>query len=457
MSRSPVNPLAVAPTHSTPPTPAPESEWVDQRATDRATCARKPARSAGGVGSSIPPPASATTPRRNGNSWMPSRPTSRAAAGCSPPGPRSWKSSRASDIRRRPEPFPVRQLMNFENALPNRGFNASTARERRAHRSKSSISQHVPRFEGVSFHGHANVRKELPRRAVAVLSPRNSRHPAPVVREETELAARVAEGDPQARDHMVRANLRLVVNLARAYQGKGLDLEDLIAEGNLGLMRAVKGFDGARDVRFSTYASYWIKQSIRAALTRHGTSLRLPAYMVTMLAKWKRTAARLTEQLGRPAEREEIGAALGLSPKKQAMVAHALAVCALNPYHWGGDSSLEDTLADERNTAARRAVRGGQAWERIVQGLERLGARVRSHPHAVRSRSPQADDLARSRRTAGSDTRMGAAFGETVACGIVRVKRAEIATSSEIFMAGSLFQEIRILSGSAPKRVLGCF
>ena len=84
--------------------------------------------------------------------------------------------------------------------------------------------------------------------------------------EERSLAARIAEGDPYAREHMVRANLRLVVNIARGYLNKGLALEDLIEEGNLGLLRAVEGYDEGLQTRFSTYASYWIKQSIRRSV-----------------------------------------------------------------------------------------------------------------------------------------------------------------------------------------------
>ena len=119
------------------------------------------------------------------------------------------------------------------------------------------------------------------------------------------------EGDPSAREHMVKANLRLVVNIARGYLGKGLCLEDLIEEGNLGLMRAVEGFDGMMDTRFSTYASYWIKQSIRRAVMNNGKPIRLPAYMVSLLAKWKRVTGRLTERLGRPPTPEEVGRRCG--------------------------------------------------------------------------------------------------------------------------------------------------
>src|SRR5947209_17502782 len=102
--------------------------------------------------------------------------------------------------------------------------------------------------------------------------------------EERALAERVAAGDPYARDHMVKANLRLVVNIARGYLGKGLCLEDLIEEGNLGLMRAVEGYDGGMETRCSTYAIYWIKQPIGRALMNNGKPIRLTAYMVGLLA-----------------------------------------------------------------------------------------------------------------------------------------------------------------------------
>ena len=106
--------------------------------------------------------------------------------------------------------------------------------------------------------------------------------------EEKQLAYRIEDGDSEARDRMVRANLRLVVNIARSYTGKGLGLQDLIEEGNLGLLRAVEGFDPTMNTRFSTYASYWIKQSIKRALVNTAKTIRIPAYMVELLAKWRR-------------------------------------------------------------------------------------------------------------------------------------------------------------------------
>ena len=133
--------------------------------------------------------------------------------------------------------------------------------------------------------------------------------------QERELAVAIGNGDVKARDRMVRANLRLVVNIARGYTGKGLGLQDLIEEGNLGLLRAVEGFDPAMGTRFSTYASYWIKQSIKRALVNTAKTIRIPAYMVELLAKWRRASAKLQDELGRPPTHEEVARSLNL-PKK---------------------------------------------------------------------------------------------------------------------------------------------
>ena len=130
--------------------------------------------------------------------------------------------------------------------------------------------------------------------------------------DEHQLAVAIGGGDNQARDRMVRANLRLVVNIARGYTGKGLGLQDLIEEGNLGLLRAVEGFDPAVGTRFSTYASYWIKQSIKRALINTAKTIRIPAYMVELLSKWRRASTRLAEELGRTPTPEEIARVLGL-------------------------------------------------------------------------------------------------------------------------------------------------
>src|SRR5881409_341522 len=144
--------------------------------------------------------------------------------------------------------------------------------------------------------------------------------------QEKQLAYRIGDGDGEARDQMVRANLRLVVNIARGYTGKGLGLQDLIEEGNLGLLRAVEGFDPTMNTRFSTYASYWIKQSIKRALVNTAKTIRIPAYMVELLAKWRRATSKLQDELGRPPTQEEVARALDLPKKKLNIIKKAIRV-----------------------------------------------------------------------------------------------------------------------------------
>jgi RNA polymerase primary sigma factor len=200
--------------------------------------------------------------------------------------------------------------------------------------------------------------------------------------EERELAERVAMGDPSAREHMVKANLRLVVNIARGYLGKGLGLEDLIEEGNLGLMRAVEGFDGMMDTRFSTYASYWIKQSIRRAVMNNGKPIRLPAYMVSLLSKWRRATAILSDRLGRAPTHEEVGKALRLSKKKMGIVAKAIRVNNLTPQNEITDENglaLDDVLTDDRGKGAEKLLIEADDLNRIfiqLDGLEEREATV---------------------------------------------------------------------------------
>ncbi len=168
-------------------------------------------------------------------------------------------------------------------------------------------------------------------------------------KDEQELATAIGLGDTRARDRMVRANLRLVVNIARGYTGKGLGLQDLIEEGNLGLLRAVEGFDPAMGTRFSTYASYWIKQSIKRALINSAKTIRIPAYMVELLSKWRRANARLTEELGRTPTPEEIARVLGLARKKLPIIKKAIRIYNSTPQTDQAESgwSLGEMVMDE--------------------------------------------------------------------------------------------------------------
>ena len=167
--------------------------------------------------------------------------------------------------------------------------------------------------------------------------------------DEKELAIAIGNGDTEARDRMVRANLRLVVNIARGYTGKGLGLQDLIEEGNLGLLRAVEGFDPAMGTRFSTYASYWIKQSIKRALINTAKTIRIPAYMVELLSKWRRASTRLAEELGRTPTPEEVARVLGLPRKKLPIIKKAIKIYNLTPQTDQAEAgwSLGEMLMDE--------------------------------------------------------------------------------------------------------------
>jgi RNA polymerase primary sigma factor len=193
--------------------------------------------------------------------------------------------------------------------------------------------------------------------------------------EERELAERVSQGDPYAREHMVKANLRLVVNIARGYLGKGLSLEDLIEEGNLGLMRAVEGFDGQMDTRFSTYASYWIKQSIRRSVMNNGKPIRLPAYMVSLLSKWKRASTILADRLGRTPTPEEVGKALRLSKKKLGIVTKAIQVSNLTPHAEHSEDegfAIDDVMTDDRGKGPEDILIETDDMDRIFERLDHL-------------------------------------------------------------------------------------
>jgi RNA polymerase primary sigma factor len=195
--------------------------------------------------------------------------------------------------------------------------------------------------------------------------------------EEKALARRIEEGDNEARDHMVRANLRLVVNIARSYTGKGLGLQDLIAEGNLGLLRAVEGFDPSMNTRFSTYASYWIKQSIKRAVINTGKTIRIPAYMNELLIKWRRATARLQDELGRTPTYEEIAASLHLPKKKLAIIKKAIRIYNASPQtdQQENGRSIDETLMDDNAQSPETNIVKADDLHQVMALLEQMDKR----------------------------------------------------------------------------------
>ncbi|MCH1498052.1 MAG: RNA polymerase sigma factor RpoD/SigA [Akkermansiaceae bacterium] len=141
--------------------------------------------------------------------------------------------------------------------------------------------------------------------------------------EEIELAARIAKGDDRARARMIESNLRLVVKIAKDYANYGVPLVDLISEGNIGLIRAVEKFDPNKGGKLSTYAAWWIKQSIKRALANQGKTVRLPIHLVDKLARVRRISALMAEDLGREPTDSELSEELGIPREKLALLLQA--------------------------------------------------------------------------------------------------------------------------------------
>jgi len=174
--------------------------------------------------------------------------------------------------------------------------------------------------------------------------------------QEIELAKRINAGDEEAREQMIKANLRFVVKIAREYEGIGLPLMDLISEGNIGLMKAVERFDPTRGAKLSTYSAWWIKQSIKRALANQSKTIRLPMHMVWNISKMNRVGRNLQQELGREATDEEIGDELGIKPSRVAqMRVAAIRPASLDAKVGEGDSAtLADVVEDENAEAPYR-------------------------------------------------------------------------------------------------------
>ncbi len=171
-----------------------------------------------------------------------------------------------------------------------------------------------------------------------------------------------------------------MVTIARDYTGRGLGLEDLIGEGNLGLIRAAEEFDPRFGTRFSTYAAYWIKQAIRAALTNTTATIRLPAHMVGLLTRWRRTERVLTRVLGARPSPEQIAAELDLTESQKVLVNRALQASRLVPEGTGGDDGFPWMSLETPDPAApvEAALEAAEDRRELTRRLERLDARERT-------------------------------------------------------------------------------
>ncbi len=239
------------------------------------------------------------------------------------------------------------------------------------------------------------------------------RFPMPDHEQQVALAKRVAAGDLEARNQMVAANLRLVVHWARRYQDRGVDLPDLVQEGSFGLLRAVEKFDWERGFRFSTYATWWIRQALQRAVQQHGRTIRIPLEVGEHLQRLDAVTAELASQLGRPPTEEELDEASGMTAEERASLTGLARVTASLDQPAAADSatSLGDLVAPDN-----------EDW---VAGVDDLLVRERVRGAVERLPALQRDVLRLRFGFDGDSPQSLQSTAERLGVGVRRVRRAE--------------------------------
>jgi RNA polymerase primary sigma factor len=198
--------------------------------------------------------------------------------------------------------------------------------------------------------------------------------------EEVALSKRIKKGDEQARKTMIRANLRLVINIAKRYMHLGIPFMDLIEEGNLGLMKAVDRFNPKKGFRFSTYAAWWIKQGITRSISEQGKIIRVPVYMNDLIAKWRKKKEQLSQKLKRMPTDEEIAKKLKLSKDKIEQINFWMSTSTSSleaPIGEDSEGQVSDLIEDEASISPDAAIEHLLDKERVNSLLEGMTERER--------------------------------------------------------------------------------